>query len=330
MTITNDCGLGFRIVGDCRNERRLVDWRAAFASYCALDDRIDPNSEAFLSAWTFTNEIRTRQDKNYHLQTKGYTGVCGGDWLWIDIDREEDLGEALRSTREIVRHIIVRYRINPEEMLVFFSGKKGFHVGLPSIWFAPKPSTDFSAIAKHVCFSIADAAGVAIDSAIYDRVRAFRAPNSKHPKTGLHKITLNEDELFGLTIDGILAKAKHPNPQDVTENTAFVVRAAVDDWEAADIAIKAAGVASDGTARQPSIARLNHSTRLFLRDGCGTGERAKMLFSSAANLAELGCPLHAVSELLTEAGLDSGLPPSEVRRQIQCGFDHAKGAANAT
>ena len=32
----------------------------------------------------------------------------------------------------------------------------------------------------------AELAAVTIDAGIYDRVRAFRAPNSRHPKTGLH------------------------------------------------------------------------------------------------------------------------------------------------
>jgi hypothetical protein len=47
-----------------------------------------------------------------------------------------------------------------------------------------------------------------------------------------------------------------------------------------------------------------------------------MLFSAAANLAELGCSFDLASALLSEAALDSGLSPSEVRRQIECGLNH--------
>jgi len=47
-----------------------------------------------------------------------------------------------------------------------------------------------------------------------------------------------------------------------------------------------------------------------------------LLFSAAANLAELGCPPALAHELLTEAGRDAGLSPSEVRRQIDCGLRH--------
>ncbi|NOY29641.1 MAG: DNA primase, partial [Planctomycetes bacterium] len=45
---------------------------------------------------------------------------------------------------------------------------------------------------------------------------------------------------------------------------------------------------------------------------------------AAANLAEFGCPAPLAHALLTEPGLDSGLAPKEVRRQIDCGVE-AKG-----
>ena len=48
---------GFRIVGDCSNERRLIDWRTAFDDHCQADDRADVNREAYLSAFTFGSVI---------------------------------------------------------------------------------------------------------------------------------------------------------------------------------------------------------------------------------------------------------------------------------
>lgn len=321
---TKDCGLGFRIVGGKCNERRLVDWRAAFLAYCAGDDRIDTTEEAYLSAWMFPAEFQELQDPNLALRTKGYSGPCGGDWLWIDIDRAGQPGEALRDARTLIRAVVDRYQANIEEVLVFFSGDKGFHIGLPSIWFNPEPSCDFTNIVKSVCLTLGDSCGVVIDASIYDRVRAFRAPNSRHPKTGLHKVMISPDELQQLTIEGIQKKAKHPNLIDLTENVSFVIPRAIDDWQAASKEVQEAQLSRDESRTSNPSGKLNRATLLFIREGAGSGERAKMLFSAAANLTEIGCPLHAVTELLTEAGRDSGLSPSEVKRQIQCGFDHAR------
>ncbi len=60
----------------------------------------------------------------------------------------------------------------------------------------------------------------------------------------------------------------------------------------------------------------------FIRGGASSGDRHRLLFRAAANLAEFGCPVALAHELLTEAALDSGLSPSETRRQIDCGLKH--------
>ena len=66
---------------------------------------------------------------------------------------------------------------------------------------------------------------------------------------------------------------------------------------------------------------LNRITRAFLRDGAPPGDRHRLLFSAAADLAELGCPRNLAHALLTEPALDCGLRPKDVRRQIDCGWE---------
>jgi hypothetical protein len=68
---------------------------------------------------------------------------------------------------------------------------------------------------------------------------------------------------------------------------------------------------------------LNRMTLEFIRDGAAQGDRHRLLFSAAANLAEFGCPPALAHALLSDAALDSGLPPADVRRQIDCGLNHA-------
>ena len=69
-------------------------------------------------------------------------------------------------------------------------------------------------------------------------------------------------------------------------------------------------------------ATLNRATLDFIRDGATAGDRHRLLISAAANLAELGCSLALAETLLSDAALDSGLSPSDVRRQIECGVNH--------
>src|SRR5688572_32147453 len=64
-----------------------------------------------------------------------------------------------------------------------------------------------------------------------------------------------------------------------------------------------------------TLFRFNRLTLDFIRDGAPEGERQNRLYSAAANLREHGEPAALVHGLLTEAALDSGLPPSEVRSE---------------
>jgi hypothetical protein len=197
---------------------------------------------------------------------------------------------------------------------------------LPTALWSPAPSADFHRTARRFAENLATAAAVAIDTGVYDKVRAFRAPNSTHPKTGRHKRRLTFDELLG-PLDAILELAKTPAPFTVPTVMKTSEQAAAD-WQVA-----AALVASEGEAKAARRAAgngsptLNRSTLAFIREGAGTGDRHRMLFSAAANLAEFGCTPALAVALLEESGLDSGLAPKEVFRQIDCGLRAAAGTA---
>ena len=173
---------------------------------------------------------------------------------------------------------------------------------------------------------VAELAGVETDAGIYDQVRAFRAPNSRHPKTGLHKRRLSVDELLHLRPDVIRDMATEPAPFDIPKPTCQSDQAA-DDWQAA---VEQLGRQTEANRRRRAdsngSATLNRQTLAFIKDGATAGDRHRLAYSAARNLGEFGCPLELAQELLREAALDSGLSPSDVRRQIECGIsDASKG-----
>ena len=309
--------LGYRIVGPCTGERRLVDWPAAFAAYVSLDDRAETHREAYLSAFTFRDDFRLYLDAN--RSTKGFDGPCTAEFIWWDIDRG-DIETARRETARLALHIGDRFGLADADLLIWFSGSKGFHIGLPTIW-KPPPSMTFNRVARRFAEGLAAAVGVAIDSGVYDKVRAFRCPNSRHGKTGLHKRALSLDELVGLSAERIQRLAASPQPFDLPTPTGSNGQAA-DDWQAAADAVNAEAVAVADRRTSGQAAKLNRATLAFIRDGATPGDRHRALFSAAANLGEFGCPADLAHELLTAAGLDSGLSPSETRRQIECGLNH--------
>jgi hypothetical protein len=333
--VGSSAAYGFRIVGPCTGERKLIDWHRAFAAYCAADVPGGVGREAYLSAFTFGTDFRDHLHRTG--STKGYDGPCGALWVWWDIDRADDAGgveAALGDSRALCVQIADRFGVADESLLAFYSGSKGFHVGLPLAGFAPAPGLLFHRTARRFAEQVADASGVVIDAAVYDRVRAFRAPNSKHPKSGRYKRRLTVNELLHFSASRIAELAAEPGPFDLDDiasatcgpQLAAAWREAADEAqrEAESQAHRRAAVVSDAVG-----ARVNRATLEFIRDGAATGDRHRLLFSAAANLGECGAPLPLCRELLTEAALDSGLPPADVARQIRCGHEHAgKGGAS--
>jgi hypothetical protein len=322
-TWVNNCPFGFRILGECSERRRLVTWAAAFRAYAGCDEQAQVDREAYLSAFTFGRDFAGHLESTG--STKGFAGACWAPFIWFDIDRD-DLDAARLDAGRLAVNIGERFNLGDDETLIFFSGSKGFHLGLPTQLWRPEPANDFNRTARRFAEVLADAAAAPIDTGVYDKVRAFRAPNSRHAKTGLHKRRLSLDEVLQLSVEGIRQLAVKPEPFDVPEpagENATLLAA----WRDAERWVKEqAETKVRRQAEGNGAPRLNRLTLDFIANGAETGDRHRLLFSAAANLAEFNCPSALAYALLTEAGLDSGLPPAEVRRQIDCGLEHGRGA----
>jgi hypothetical protein len=314
---------GFRVLGHLAEKRRPVDWQAAFLGHAECDPRAELGREVFLSHFTFGQHF-----VDYLMREgseRGYNGPCGASWLFWDIDRPDDLALALGDARRLAGAILERYReLDDEDLLIFLSGGKGVHVGIPTSWH-PEPSPEFHSIARLFCLSLAEGASVAVDGSIYSKTRLFRAPNSRHPKTGLFKRRLTLDELTFLKPEAVIDLARQPDPFNIPAGPTVWPNAA-DDWAQARRVV--ARQAEQHSAPRNGECRLSAFLRRYLRDGeLEPDRRAVSTFRAAAELSELheaiGFDALAIA-LLSEAALDSGLTPSEAKRQIDCGLSHGR------
>ncbi|MCK6458098.1 MAG: DNA primase [Phycisphaerae bacterium] len=321
MFPSNFC-LGFRVLGDCRQPRRLVDAGAALAAYAACDPRAECQREAYLSMFTFGADFRE------HLaatgSTAGFSGPCWAPFVWWDVDRDGDPPAALGDARRLCAVLTDSLGIADDDVLAFVSGNKGFHLGIPSAAWQPAPGRDFHRIARRFAEAAAELAGVTIDVSVYDRVRCFRAPNSRHPKSGLHKRRLAVDELMHLGSDAILKLAVKPADFELPAPTYRREPAAALWAEAAERVRREANARAGRLASGEVPNKLNRATLDFIREGASAGDRHRLLYSAAANLAELGAPLPLCVALLTEAALDCGLMPTDTRRAIENGWASAR------
>jgi hypothetical protein len=313
---------GFRVLGSHLGPRRLVDYRQAFEAYCRADPRALPEVPGYLGAFTYGDEFRR------HLASSGstrdYRGPVGVHGIKFDIDREGDPQAALHDTRRLVAFLADQYRLDANDLMVGFSGSKGFHVELPVGWVIdPGPVTNV--VCRRFVETIAGRVGVRIDAGIYDKVRLFRAWNSRHQKTGLHKIRIDADDLLYLSIDAIRGRALAPIPFEPPTPSACPPAEA--DWRAAEQAVRIGGEERRARRGGATGFRINALTLQLIHDPIRVevGDRHRRIFAAAANLAESATLEGLIAALLTEPGLDTGLPPGEVARQIECGIRHVRG-----
>lgn len=328
---------GFWVRGGKYEPRVLVDARRALAGFAACEESARPGGEHYLSAFTYGDDFKSLLIAAG--TPRGFDGPCGADWVWWDIDRENDPAAALADARALALHITDRWRVRESDLLVFPSGGKGFHAGVPAALWTPAPSVEFHRVARRFAQEIAREAGgegVAIDTCVYDKGRLFRAPNSRHPKTGLRKRLLTLDELTGLAVDRIRDLAREPlafdvpapvEPNDLLAG-AWAKAEAEQAAEAAAMAARRAELAARGGPD-----RLNALTLDFIREGAPAGGdgtapeagRNRRLYAAAINLGEFGCPPRLAHALLSDIAMDCGLSPGEVRRQIDNGLRDAAG-----
>jgi len=323
----SDFRFGFRCL-DRQGDRKLTDARAAFVAHVKADPTAATPDECFLSHFQFADEFRERLEKTG--STKGYAGPTWAEWLAFDIDVEGDILEALTQAIRLALWLITRFKIEPDDLMIFYSGSKGFHILIRSSWWAGEPSILFHEYARRFCETLAINAGVKIDSAVYARVNLLRAPNSRHRKTNRFKIQLTFEELQTLKPEAIFEMAENPRRGGVPPETAAIPEA-VECW--ADVS-KIVDLEHEETAKRRSVkasaspqlplgvSKLNPTTRAVLVDGFSVGDRHRELFSAAANFGEFDSVEELAFALLTPCGLNSGLSPSEVQRQIACGLKH--------
>jgi hypothetical protein len=314
--------VGAHVSGPPMGTRVVVRWYGLLRAAQELDDRFDPDQEAYLSAFAFP-----RCEYVGHVRRigspRGYTGPAACPWLWFDVDRA-DLDEARRDTLTLARFLMRCYpKLDCDAGLgVWFSGGKGFHLGI-ECWPGNRPDPLAPAIAKRLALALANAAGVLIDPAIYDRQRLWRLPNSKHATSGLYKIPLTLGELE-LPVERICELARQPRGCALPE-VGDPMAELETDWNAALDAVKRSG-SVDVAGRRVPLADAPVVPK-FVRDFIGFGDvqepgRAVTLWRCAAALAEAGTPPAVIWGLLEEPALKTGLPVHEVRKQLCAGIAH--------
>jgi DNA primase catalytic subunit len=136
--------------------------------------------------------------------------------LYFDLDAEAHLEIAHQDVRLLYQYLT--HHIPDEIVDVYFSGSKGFHVEVSARALGVGPHMDLAKIFRLIAEQIKEELKIeTFDFAVYEPRRMWRMPNSRHQKTGLYKVLLDESELFS-DMETILGAGQSPRNHDTFEH----------------------------------------------------------------------------------------------------------------
>jgi len=146
--------------------------------------------------------------------------------LYFDLDYGDDPSVAQTETVKVVDFFVKELDIQPQDIRIYFSGSKGFHIVIDERALGIKARSDLHKAYKHIAGYIKYRLGItvntetdgkpveyieplkSVDLVVYTVKRMLRLPYSRHQTTGLYKIELTINEVNTLSLEEIKARAK--------------------------------------------------------------------------------------------------------------------------
>lgn len=188
----------------------------------------------------FTSMFLFDEDINVHMQelkdigekpsVSGYKGKCFMNYLWIDVDYKEatedvrlNIESIIKGTKKLLNDIMLKYDMNEDMFKIYFSGYKGFHIGIPCAIFGAEnfSSEAIPTIAKIMAKEITDRSNI-VDFVVYNTTRIFRTPMSRHEKSGFYKVAISAQTILNLDIEKIMVMSKECQSENVNVDTVTI------------------------------------------------------------------------------------------------------------
>jgi len=165
-----------------------------------LDSEWIPDSQEYGITWQFfTDKMHSYYQE--HGKCGGYVGESYSPFLPIDIDDIET------DPADIIKQL---YDLGVEDFNFYFSGRKGYHIEIPSSLLGVEPCNNLPERYKYV----ANKLNIEADITLYKRNQLYRLPNTLNSKSQLYKIQLNPDDILdGMTLQDIQKLAREPQEE---------------------------------------------------------------------------------------------------------------------
>lgn len=191
------------------------------------------------------------------------------------------------------------FKLKPEEIGLYFSGSKGFHITVDPRILGIIPARDLNVLYKALALHLYAAYNIPIiDLRIYDKRRLFRMPNTVNSKTGLYKVPLTLSQFREFSYEALLEYAKEPKelpvyPVRINQEAATIFYTKTKNYNHHPLSKK-----KDVTYTIPEDKKeLLPCIQKILEDGAIRGARNNTLIVLASGLLQSGYKFDEVEEL---------------------------------
>lgn len=130
----------------------------------------------------------------------------------LDIDDiENNYGKIKIDLMLMIRQLCTMFDLSENDIEIYFSGSKGFHIIINENIFGFEGSRDLNKDLKLIALKLKTfTINKTVDTKIYDYKRLFRMVNSINHKTGLYKVPITIEQIRQMNFEQLKEYAKEP------------------------------------------------------------------------------------------------------------------------
>jgi len=192
-------------------EKYLNSWQLVeTARYVPSLSRIirdkDGDNPRFISIFSIDNYRKQHSNNGlytsiWHYNSGDIEKAVRLGSLYFDLDNK-DPNISYDECKKLVEYL--EQYVPEKSLLVYFTGKKGFHIECEAIALGINPSNALPNIFRYIATKIKKNLNIeSIDFSVYDPRRMWRLAGSKHQETGLYK-NLIPKEILNLGLDAVV------------------------------------------------------------------------------------------------------------------------------
>jgi len=257
----------------------------------------------------------------------GYDGIVDTSIFPIDVDGDN----ALDVTRQIIHKLKCEFDVDENYMIPFYSGKKGFHLYIPSNLFGISPTPQSELVRRYKW--IAKEIHEDIDFNIYKKNNLLRIENTIHSKSGIRKIPLTIKEIMNCDMYDIRELAKYPRHIDYPYfhegliNDNLEAMWLVSNREINNISNAVNGIPKDQQENAPTATTHTVSSISKKANGVPKGQRNNKCFELSVDLKAMGIKLEDGKDHII-AWNQTNSPPEENLYQLMRTVESAYSYSN--